>query len=248
MMMSASRKRKSKWIKWLSYVGLLLTGGGVGGWQLSESEVLLRLLGFAETKAGRMDHGSLSEGVIAAIDQLDPYRKEGVYEVSLDRVTLDPRDFKDGQTMDIQARVLKVGPEGTKSVVWDSRRWGNRLAVVGRDDLTAGWPDRPFRLTWAAGDRYLLEIWNTKGLRATRLFVLDRVGDTDAFPLRPGSVAMGLHADGSPVRDPKANTITLAAQRTGELPGRGRPGGDERGRSQPDEASGELAERPLVIR
>jgi hypothetical protein len=242
--MAASRKRKPKRLKWLSYLVLLLTGGGVGGWQLSDNTVLRRLLGFAEQKVGRVDPGEIGHGVIAALDRLDSYHREGVFEVALERVRLDPSDFKEGQTVDIQARVLKIGSDGKASVVWDSRRWGNRLAVVGRDELTAGWPDRPFRLAWAPGDRYVLEIWNTKGLRATRLFVLDRIGDGDEFPLRSGSVSLGLYADGRPVRDPKANTIEILAERTGDLPS-GSGGGE---RSPSDGEFQELAERPLVIR
>lgn len=242
--MSASRKRKPRWVKWLSVLTLLLTGGGVGGYQLSDNAPLLRLLGLARSKVGPVDSGSLGEGVIAAIDRLDQFHQEGVFEVKLERVTLDPRDYPTGQTVDIQARVLKIGPDGAESVAWTSRTWGERLAVVGRDDLTAGWPDRPFRLAWTPGDRYLLEVWNTRGRQASRLFVLERSGGPDEFPLRSGTVQLGLHADGRPVRNPQANTIVLAADRTGDHPDASSPapaGG-------PPRDGTELAERPLIIR
>lgn len=242
--MSASRKRKSPWLKRLSYLALLLTGGGVGGWQLSDHPVLLRLLGVARQEAaqGGLDTAGLGDGVIAAIDRLDSYHQGGRFEVTLNRVTLDPGDFRPGQTLDIQARVLELDDEGKTTVAWDSRRYGSRLAVVGQDDLAAGWPDRPFILSWNPGDRYVLEVWNCKGFRATRLFTLDRTGDPDEFPLRPGAITLGLHADGRPVRDPGANTLTLAV----------RPAGDERPRTDPDRShpddSTELAEKPLIIR
>lgn len=242
--MSAPRKKQSKWVKWLSLLTVLLTSGGVGGWQLSDNPILLRLLGVAGDQVGRVDPGPLGDGFIAAIDRLDRFHKEGLFEVKIERVDLDPNDFKPGQTLDIQARVLRIGPEGDETIAWTSRSWGERLAVVGRDDLTAGWPDRPFQLSWSPGDRYLLEIWNTRGKRASRLFVLERAGAPDEFPLRSGSVPLGLHADGQPVRNPSANTIVLAADRAGDYPGK-KPASAS---ASPETSGGELAERPLVIR
>lgn len=242
--MSASRKRRSKWAKWLSLLTLLLTGGGVGSYQLSDNAVILRLLGLTRAKVGPAGTRLLDEGVIAAIDRLDPFRQGGIFEVKIEQVSLDPKDYQAGQTVDIQARVMKLDPDGSKSVAWSSQPLGERLAVVGRDDLTTGWPDHPFRLTWAPGERYLLEIWNTRGRRPSRLFVLERSGASDEFPLRSGLVQLGLHPDGRPVRNPQANTIVLTASRAASRPDAPQP-------TQADTAprdGAELAKRPLIIR
>jgi hypothetical protein len=236
--MSAVRKRKLKWIKRLSYVILLLTGGaGLGDWNLSEESVLRQIFGMVREHSGGTGGEALKDGLVGAISRLDSFHRSGTFEVKVDRVTLDEADFREGQTVDIQARVLRVGNGGKLAVVWDSRKYGPRPAVVGRDELTAGWPERPFEIAWQPGDRLLLEVWNCKGLRISRLFVIDRIGDDDEFPLRSGTLSIGLHADGTPVRDPKANTIALESRRLRETPAA----------ADVDDVT-ELAEKPLVIR
>ena len=51
---------------------------------------------------------------------------------------------------------------GQDSVVWDSRNYGERLAVVGKDALTAGWPNRPFQVEWSPGEVVFLEVYDRK--------------------------------------------------------------------------------------
>ena len=45
----------------------------------------------------------------------------------------------------------KLDAAGREGDVWDAKSFGSRLAVVGKDDLTAGWPDRPFQVAWNPG-------------------------------------------------------------------------------------------------
>ena len=56
---------------------------------------------------------------------------------------------------------------GQDTVVWDSRNYGERLAVVGKDALTAGWPNRPFQVEWSPGEVVFLEVYDRKN-RALR--------------------------------------------------------------------------------
>ena len=54
----------------------------------------------------------------------------------------------------------KLDARGRDTTLWDAKAYGERLAVVGKDDLTAGWPNRPFQVEWNPGDQFVLEVYD----------------------------------------------------------------------------------------
>ena len=46
--------------------------------------------------------------------------------------------------------------------MWDSRNFGEHLAVVGKDAITASWPNRPFQVEWSPGEVVFLEVYDRK--------------------------------------------------------------------------------------
>ena len=71
------------------------------------------------------------------------FRRAGVYQVTINKVELAQALFKPGHTVDIQAKVTKRDARGQDTVVWESRQFGERLAVVGKDALDRGLAQSP---------------------------------------------------------------------------------------------------------
>src|SRR5439155_1357636 len=149
------------------------------------------------------------------VDVLKPhaeFNRAGTYHVTIARVELDPKLFNPGHTVNIQARVKKLDSEGRDKTLWDAKAFGERLAVVGRDALTAGWPNRPLSVDWSPGDRLVLEVVDAR----TGLFVQPRrftLANADSsaseFPLKSGDFPLEpAQRPFSPV-DPRHNHVVL---------------------------------------
>jgi hypothetical protein len=225
----AARKQtteKKSLFKRLMWLVMLLTGGGagVGGMELTDYPILSHLLGLVrEQVAGDATPIELvREGLVSKLDSLGAFRRRGVFEVRVSRIAVGEESFSKGQTLNLQARVWRLaGAEGGKDeMIWTSRSFGDRLAVVGKDDLTAGWPDRPFTVEWEPGQKYRLEVWNVRGLRASRLYEIT-ADDPTAFPLSTGDMAPETLADGKPPAPPDAYMVKVESRRTGDLPDTG---------------------------
>ena len=101
------------------------------------------------------------------------------------------------------------------------RTFGSRLAVVGKDELTAGWPDRPFQVEWNTGDQFVLEVYDAR----TGLFIQPRrftLAQADAataeFPLKSGDFPLeSAQKSDSPV-DPRTNHVVLQSRASGRSP------------------------------
>lgn len=226
-------KAKAKGIKsWLPMLVALLTGGGVGGWQLSDHPALQKALHFLAVQTGASDEvkeaiakGEVPTKVVGEVltqvaETATAPTKPGVYEVKIDKLKLDPSFLPSGRTVDLQVRVRKIQADGKEGTVWESDSYGERLAQVGRDPLTASWSERPFRVAWQPGEQFLVEIWNKRGLRDTRLFVMSEPDGKGAFPMRSGSHALELVArDLKPTDRPEGNSLELSATRVGDVPG-----------------------------
>jgi hypothetical protein len=175
---------------------------------------------------------SLASAVSAALDRQNP-RQPGRYKVKIEEVELDPRLFSRGRTVDIQACVRKVDRQGRETTVWESKHFGENLAVVGKDDLTATWVNRPFELAWAPGDQVIVEIWDRRGgLLESREFKM-ALPEPGEFPLTTGAHALEISRPRQSLHDSDRNAIVLKSERVGD---------------SPLPAAQEVAERPIVIK
>jgi hypothetical protein len=243
MAMSRSRKKPSL-LKRLLYLTVLVSGGGagLGGWAVKDhprAQALWTLVtGKPADDAGVELDGSLVSEVVDALKPRDEFRQPGTYQVTIAKVELDQKLFKPGHTVDIQARVKKLEPGGRDETLWDAKAFGERLAVVGKDELIAGWPHRPFQIEWNPGDQLVLEVFDARtGLFAQpRRFTLAQADSSGSeFPLRSGDYPLEPFQRPDPPVDPRKNHVVLESQRVGAGPSE-------------DHSLPQVAERPIVIK
>ncbi len=241
--MSRPRKKPSL-LKRLIYFILLVSGGGagVGGWAFKDHPRVQAIWTLVTGKPADDDATNLDGTLVSdVVDILKPgadFRRAGVYQVTIDKVELDPALFKSGHTLDIQAKVSRRNARGRDSVLWDSRTYGERLAAVGKDDLTAGWPDRPFHVEWSPGEEILLEVYNRKtGLFAEpERFSLAISSSAPAeFPLKTGDFPLEPVRKPDRTSDPRVTHVVLKSQRVGDS-------------TQHQADRPQVAERPIVIK
>jgi hypothetical protein len=236
------KKSKPSLLKRLFYLLVVASGGsaGLGGWVLKDhprvQAVWTLLTGKPIDPSSPALDGSLVSEAVDALKPHTDFRRSGVYQVTIRKVALDPALFKAGHTVDIQTTVHKRDSHGRSTTLWDSKPYGERLAVVGKDELSAGWPNRPFQVEWKPGDRLVLEVSDRKtGLFAEpRSFTLAG-SDLAAreFPLKTGDFPLEPAGKPDPALDPRSNHVVLRSEPAGE-PGQAEPK--------------QLAERPIVIK
>jgi hypothetical protein len=141
--------------------------------------------------------------------------KSGVYKVTVKNVTLSAEEFDEGETLDIQVKIHRVNAEGKTTQVWASKEFGDRLATVGKDSLTAKWDDRTFEMEWRTGDKLKVEVWDLKGISNTLLCVWDIDGG-ETFPLT-GSHTFD-KVKGKAPRPGDTNQVVFEASRARDLP------------------------------
>jgi hypothetical protein len=220
---------------------MLITGGsaGVGGWAFKDHPVLQALLGRV---LPRDDDGSVDrEKIVSAVTEAlhrDDGKLPGVYRVKITEVRLDPRLFKEGHTVDIQARVLRRDAAGGETTAWESRPYGENLGRVGRDDLTATWSNRPFEIEWSPGGRIFVDVWDRKSGLFDRKELRLAPPDPDVFPLASGTHPLTLAGASL---DPAQSRIVFDSHRIGDRRSEPAP------KSRPEDPR-EVAERPIVIR
>lgn len=200
MAKSRVKAEPSKLRKWLKYVIVLFLGGGtgVGGWQLKDHPILQRVVSqFLENNGG--DEGAADgdglRKVAGVVSRLDSYVRPGSFEVTISDLQLDAGTFKTGQTIDLQARLIKIDSSGKEQTVWDTKSLGAHKAVAGRDGIQTDWSDSPFEVTWKPGDDFVLEVWEHKrGLGTKKRF--EWVSESKKiFPLRSGKYDLSAAED-----------------------------------------------------
>jgi hypothetical protein len=241
--MARQKKPRSLFRRLVYFVVMIISGGGAGGLALKDHPILQAVLGrvLPKTEDGSIDHAELKEklaSVVSGALKTDDPKRPGVYRVKIEEVRLDPKLFKPGRTVDIQARIRKRDAAGKEATVWESRTFGENLGQVGKDDLTATWSNRPFEIDWSEGDRILVEIWDRKGGFFDRKELNMTPSGTDVFPLASGPHPLAL--SGADL-DPARNRIVFDSRRIGDS--RPRAGGGS-GRDNPTD----IAERPIVIK
>ena len=253
----------------LYFLLMIMTGGtaGVGGWCFKDYPELQPILALF---LGRVDDqvqvdeprpGGLAKAKAVLVDVFSRIpNRPGVYTVRIDEVRLDPAQFTKGHTVDIQARVRQVDEQGRESIVWESKTYGENLAMVGRDELSANWSNRPFEIDWRAGDQVIVEVWDRRaGLFSPTRFTMARPGP-NAFPLASGTHALEVASRSRSAAESDLNRIVLDSRRSGDSSPR-LDGAVERSsasrsdaprtassRSAPDRADDDQDERPIIIR
>ena len=246
--MTARKKNSTSLCRRLIYfVVMLVTGGGagVGGWALKDHPRIQALIGMVTGKAEEpgadgSDLKSKLTSAVAGVLQDDP-RQPGLYKVKITEIQLDPKLFKMGHTVDMQARVLDVDGQGRETVVWESKTYGENLAVAGKDELTAAFVNRPFEIDWSPGDKVVVEVWDRKGILFERRELKMALPKPGVFPLASGTHALEVSGRSGSELDSELNRIVLQSQRVGDS--QARRGGEPR-----TDDPRRVAERPIVIK
>lgn len=181
---------------------LALIGVGAVGWFFPDTPVI-----------GDLVHGFFSAGA-KGVD------KSGVYTVKITSVSVDKDEFDEGEKVDLQVLIKRVNKDGKEETLWDSREYGERLATVGKDPLTASWSDRPFEVTWQQGEQVVLEVWDRRGMSDTRIAWLKSAPDGKEFPLT-GTQSLTLLKNGdTPIAERRGatNQIVFETARKGDIP------------------------------
>jgi hypothetical protein len=243
----SAQKKKSLFRRLIYFVVMLVTGGGagVGGWAFKDHPGIQALIGMVMGKAedsvaDRSDLKSKLTSVVAGVLQDDP-RQPGLYKVKITEIQLDPKLFKTGHTVDIQARVAKIDGQGGETVVWESKSYGENLAVAGKDELSAAFVNRPFEIDWSPGEKVVVDVWDRKGILFDRKELKMALPEPGVFPLASGTHALGVSGRGGSELDSELNRIVLQSQRVGDS--QSRRGGDSR-----TDDPRQVAERPIVIK
>ncbi len=230
-MAKTRKKSQGSWFKRMLYL-IMLVSGGSSGWLVKDYPNVQAVWALVTGKLipGGEEEGSDAESALATkvVDLLRPtdhFDQPGTYQVTIPKVHLDSHLFRVGKTVNIQARVLKVDSHGRPSTLWETKSYGEQLAVAGKDDLIAGWPQRPFQVEWNPGERLTIEVYD----RHNVLFVEPKTfhlapsdSEPREFPLKPGTFPLEAAQKPDIAVDPRNNSIVLQSQRVGDLPG-GRP-------------------------
>ena len=219
------KQRTSLFRRLVYFVIVLISGGGAGGYAFQDHPRRPVALepGHRESRPmepRRRSTARWSRTSSTPSSRAIRFSQPGLYQVTVAKVELDQKLFKPGHTVDIQARVRKLGPAGRDTTLWDAKSFGSRLAVVGKDDLIAGWPDRPFQVEWNPGDQFVLEVYDAR----TGLFIQPRrftlaQADSSAteFPLKSGDFPLAAAQKSDSPVDPRTNHVVLQSQRLRDL-------------------------------
>ncbi|MGP0067648.1 MAG: hypothetical protein ACLQGP_29140 [Isosphaeraceae bacterium] len=208
---------------------IMVVSGGSSGWLVKDYPGVQAVWSLVTGKP--VPTGSTAvkdaEGVLAAkvsdlLNSTDQFDQPGTYQVTIPKVHLDSHLFKVGHTVDIQARVLKVEPNGRPTTLWETKPYGERLAVAGKDDLIAGWPQRPFQVDWNPGDRLMVEVYDRRTLPffdPKKFTLAPSDPEPREFPLKPGTFPLEAAQKPDAAVDPRNNNIVLQSLRVGNLQG-----------------------------
>jgi hypothetical protein len=222
--MFGRRKKKPSFLKRLFYyLVLLASGSGIGGWALKDHPAVQALVTLVTGDAGKNNPADLEKALVGNVVEVlkkgPDFTQPGVYQVTINKVELAPALFKPGHTVDIQAKVTRRDASGQDAVVWDSRNYGERLAVVGKDSLTAGWPNRPFHVEWSPGQVLFLEIYDRKNglFAAPKRFTLSSSNGGADFPLKTGDFQLDCNQRADASLDPRLTHVVLNSLLVGDL-------------------------------
>ena len=230
--MARTRKKpRGSLFKRFLYLVIVVTGGS-SGWLVKDYPAVKAVwsLVSGEPVPGDGQSPDTAEEITATVAKLlkpaEQFSQPGTYQVTIPKVHLDPHVFKMGHTVDIQARVLKVDPQGRTTTLWETKAYGERLAVAGRDELSAGWPQRPFQVEWNPGERVTVEVYDRRTFPffdPKRFVLTPGEAEPREFPLKPGTFPLEAAQKPDAPIDPRNNIIVLQSQRVGNLQGQAAP-------------------------
>lgn len=208
--------------KVLYFLIMIMTGGtaGVGGWCFKDypelQPIISLFFGSSTGEDGEVRPGKIAAAKAVLVDVFSKTPNQpGIYTVRINEVRLDPAQFSPGHTVDIQARVRKIDERGREATIWESKIYGENLAVVGRDELSAQWSNRPFEIDWHAGDQVSVEVWDRRaGLFNSTNFKMARPAP-DSFPLASGTHALEVASRSRSAAESDLNRIVLDSKRSG---------------------------------
>jgi hypothetical protein len=210
------------------YVVVLASGSGIGGWAFKDHPAVQALVTLVAGDASKNNPGDVEKALVGDVADLlkkgPDFTQPGVYQDTVNKVELAQALFRPGHTVDIQAKVTRRDASGQDAVVWDSRNYGERLAVVGKDSLTAGWPNRPFHVDWSPGQVLFLEVYDRKNpfVAAPKRFTLSSSNGAADFPLKTGDFQLDCHQKSDTSLDPRLTHVVLNSQLVGDVKTTGR--------------------------
>ncbi|WP_165227255.1 hypothetical protein [Aquisphaera insulae] len=217
--MATKKKRWPLLKKIWAVLAMLLTGGaGAGGWAFKDRPILravyTKITGQepqADTPVAEIKD-RLTGVVTGAIARDDP-KQPGVFRVKIDEIQLDPKLFKPGRTVDMQARVVRIDPAGKQAIVWESKTFGENLVVAGKDDLVASFSVRPFEVEWNPEDEIVVQVWDRKGGLFDRRELKMALPEPGKFPLSSGDHALEVVGQRSDSLNSPRNRIAFKSER-----------------------------------
>jgi hypothetical protein len=250
-----TRKRKSLFRRFLTFVAMLITGSGagLGGWMFKDHPRVQAFLATVLNKTGaEADATALENELASAVSSViegDQSRQPGLYKVKITEIKLDPKLFKSGRTVDLQTRVRKLDQAGREQVVWESQSYGENLSLVGKDDISAAFVNRPFEIQWSPGDRIIVEVWDRRGGHVDGKKLTMALPEPGVFPLTSGVHALEVRGRSGTRMDSDFNRIVFETQHLSESQ-KGRQNNARIARSQDSKVRSpqDVAERPIVIK
>lgn len=147
--------------------------------------------------------------------EVTAHRGYGVYSIKVEEVSLDPYEFKDGETIDLQFILEQIDMNGKTLERFDSKDWGANRLKQGEGPLVGRWPSRPLKISWHKGDRFKVTVRDAT-LTGGDLCEWETDVTATQFPLE------GIHVfeqvRGKPPRTPQGNRIQFSVTRLGDLP------------------------------
>jgi hypothetical protein len=209
-------RRSSKLKKLFLGLMALVFGGGTGVWGWIDPEA--PVIGAVVQKLRGVVPGDLSKAspVLSILAPRDPFTQPGTFEVTIAKITVDPAELREGHHVDLQVRVSKKLANGQVQSIWDSRYAGERIALVGREPVTATWSDKPFLVTWQTGEEFSIEVWDRKAIFDKTLYLLDTTNGDREFPLRSDTTTFAHLANGRRTANVAMNSLRVEAKRVSD--------------------------------
>ena len=245
-MFGRKKPKRSLFKRLFYYLLFLASGSGIGGWALKDHPAVQALVAAVTGNANKDNPSDVEKALVGDVVDLlkkgPDFTQPGVYQVTINKVELAQALFRPGHTVDIQAKVTRRDASGQDAVVWDSRNFGERLAVVGKDSLSAGWPNRPFQLDWSPGQVVFLEVYDRKNpfFAAPKRFTLSSSNGAADFPLKTGDFQLDSHQRIDPPLDPRLTHVVLNSMLVGDVKNVSRE-------SAPAQVADD-SDRPIVIK
>lgn len=145
--------------------------------------------------------------------------QSGVYKVTVKKLVLDPQEFDEGESVDLQLVIKRIDGEGAETKVWDSTETGENLREVGDKELSVNWEETPFEIEWTHGDQVIIEVWDRKGLSDARVARFNSSADSKEFPLKSTRSLTVMEGDRAvSERKGGTNQVVFESERIGDIP------------------------------